>query len=1024
MKISHINRKILTRVLAFMLAVAVAIPTVAFAAFPSGTLRGDGFILTDPVANTYTGRPLADRLINQLQFTDLPENPNDQDAIIRGAAMEIFRPDTRQFRPDAPITREEAIAYALRAAGLSEQSREIGRIEAAQLPPGSTLGAVWSFGYLQLAQTIGLITEAELNEALGAELVVLDDAPPEDAIIAPQAMFRRNEPATREEIASWIVGALEYAEPTVFAGTTSVGLGIQTFTDWNDISSARVPSIETLMRHNILHGQSATIFGPTGNVSRQEMAHIARNIDRLHHNFLDLERFTGTVAVLTNEQYNETSIGQVWRHVFVRRANGEVDLLQYSNRISPSPQDGRYDAVVLRDGEVTGITSLQAGDIIEYIVHPETGTVWYINVTGGAEMEVFRGRLEIINFEDGTMTFRATRDGQLHVYTFPMAYGLFGTREDGVNFIRFSNELFPVDQIPRGTYYDVYLVANVITDLIFVGDPVLVPEMRGIVIENNPFLGSLTILDQNRMERSFTYVPGQLRVQRREFFDDRSIIGGIHQIFPSPNLRETDIAEVIAGDIVVFRVADDDPFRIISISAAENTTTRYGRIREFRDQGGHYDFLMEFDNGRTSWFTFVDGILVLSHGRPVQPNQIQVGDWARIIVNQAAIAPGIMMESVREVAIDGGGHHISQVIMGQLAGFNAAQNQLNIQHAQTLGPAGWSDHRPLASFNIGTANVEYFFDGRQVTLAYMNRHLQRSDATVYLALEDNFAGERVRKVSVRSGRNQLLRPDEVLSASNNSFMLLENDGHIATDPGTIVVRNGRLVDHGHIFAPDWATVSLNGQNTAAVVDIGAAPATSGVQIARGRVSRVWPHESFRVETMSTFDGTTWNFTPIAREFTIDHDTIFINDGGVTSINDFLGFGDDSVIGDVFNVVIEGGRVSRVIDAPFTEPVPALANAPGHLTMRGVIYEISGTTVSLRDVHVFNGRTGQWGILSNTNATSTANLQANTLIVDRNQLIGANGLRVGQQIKVFSDEPRPATVAPGISADVFIVLVES
>jgi hypothetical protein len=433
---------------------------------------------------------------------------------------------------------------------------------------------------------------------------------------------------------------------------------------------------------------------------------------------------------------------------------------------------------------------------------------------------------------------------------------------------------------------------------------------------------------------------------------------------------------------------------------------------------------MEFENGRTAWFTFVDGILVLENGRPVRPNRIQAGDWARIVVNQATLAPGIMMESVREVALDGGGHHISNIIMGRLAGFSAAQNQLSIQHAQTLTPAGWRHHRPLAQYNIGGANVRYFYDGRPVNLAYINRNLQRSDAIVYMALENNYAGERVTMVSIRSGRNELLQPETVLSSANGEFNLLGIAGEIQTDPGTIVVRNGRLVEATHILAPDWARVSLNGHNTAAVVDISPAPATSGVQIARGRVSRVWPHQSFRVETMSLFDGLQWNYTPISREFTIDFDTLFIDESGVTSINDFLGYTDDTVLGRVYNIVIEGGRATRVIDAPFTEPIPTGATAPGHLTVRGVIYEISGDTIELRDMTVFNGRTGQWSPISLTNATGTVNVHPNSIIVDRNQVVGANRLRVGQQIMALSNVSRDSVeIGPGLTLDGYIVKVE-
>ncbi|MCL2199563.1 MAG: hypothetical protein FWB80_11625, partial [Defluviitaleaceae bacterium] len=623
-----------------------------------------------------------------------------------------------------------------------------------------------------------------------------------------------------------------------------------------------------------------------------------------------------------------------------------------------------------------------------------------------------------------TMTFRNEAGT---VYTFPMSRGLFGTDHNDEPFIRMrGNQLYPAATLPRGTQYDATLVGNVITAIYFVGEEVLTPENRGLVIENNPMVGYLTILDSNRNEQSFTFNPGQLVVHRRQFFDMRDTIGGWHEMFPGvrPNQRVADIADVIPGDIVVFRTAEDDPFRIIELNAAENTTTRYGRIREIRDQGGYFDMMMEFENGQTAWYTFVDGIRVLENGRPVSPNRIQLGDWARIIINQAIIAPGVMMESVRDIALDSGGHHINSLITGRIAGFLPAQNTLQIQHARELTPAGWRNHSPLANINIGGSNVRYYQDGRPVTLAHINRYLQRSDATVYIALENHFAGERAVMVSVRSGRDELIRTGTVLHSANNEFSLLEMPGDIRTDAGTIVVRNGRLVEQNHIFSPDWARVSLNGY-TAAVVDIGAPPATAGVQIVRGRISQVWPFESFRVETMSIFDGFRWNFTPVQREFTIDHDTLFLNGGGVSSIDEFIGFTDDSVIGDVFNVVVEGGRAVRVIDAPFTEPIPQLATAPGHVTMRGVIYAIDGDSISLNNLTVFNARSGAWDRVSLINPTGSVTVAANTIIIDRNQVIPANQLRVGHQILAFTPERRDEVdIEPGLSANAYIVLVEN
>ena len=1011
------KKKFLTQAVSLALATIMLLPA-------SVAVAQDELIHIDPVSNTYTGRPQAAQLITQLQFTDLPAGEGFREAIIRGGALEVIHPEAAQFRPNAPVSREEAIAFALRAAGRSDEARALGEAMADDLQ-GLPLNRVWNFGYMQLAQQIGMITADQFTSAQTVATTQPIDNDDEEAPVPPIApVFDSTVSATRQEIASWLVGAFESVEDDIFDVPATAGVSLQSFTDWGTISPIHASAVETVLRHNIMNGQTPTNFAPNSTVPRQEMAQIISHLDGFHFELMGLERAMGAVIDTSNEQFIQTGASYAWRHIHVRRADGSVDHLQFTLPGTASPQGVPLDAVVFRNGEVVGLTALQTGDQIEYLVHPETGTVWYVRVTGTTSTANFRGRLQIINIENGTMTFT---DNTNTAITFPMIEGMYGIGADGQPFIRFTNILRPASSLPRGTYYDVTLVGNLITDITFVGDPVVTPEIRGIVIDNNAMLGSLTILDENRQERSFNYIPGALMVQRREFFDMRDTIGGIHEMFPGNfNPRETSINAIIPGDLVVFRVDSEDPTRITAISSAENIIQRYGRILEFRDQGGFFDMLMEFENGQTAWFSVPNQVLVMDRGRPVNPNQIQMGDWARIIVNQAVLAPGVMMETVREISLDSGGHHISSIVMGRVAGFHHAQNLIQIEHAQELTPAGWSNHSPLASFNISGPNVRYYHDGRAVSLAHVQRYLQRSGATVYLAMENHHAGERAVVVSIRSGRDELIRAGTVLGASANEFHLLEIPGAIQTDAGTIVVRNGRLVEQNHISAPDWARVALNGHNTAAVVNIEPAPATSGVQIIRGRIDRVEPNQSFRVTAMSIFDGLRWNFAPIGREFAIDHDTLFIGENGVTNMTDFIGWGENSVIGDVFNVVVDGSRAVRVIDAPFTNPTPDLPPpAQGHLTVRGTIYAINGSTVHLRDMHVFNGRTAQWNIVSNTNATGTVTVQPNTIIVDRNQVVGTNGLQVGQQILALSSDNRlGVTLEPGITADVYILLVES
>jgi hypothetical protein len=167
------------------------------------------------------------------------------------------------------------------------------------------------------------------------------------------------------------------------------------------------------------------------------------------------------------------------------------------------------------------------------------------------------------------------------------------------------------------------------------------------------------------------------------------------------------------------------------------------------------------------------------------------------------------------------------------------------------------------------------------------------------------------------------------------------------------------------------------------------PAADGVSIHIGRVHSVNEGVSFRVEPLRILVGQEWIYTPLRREYSIDPRTLFINDGGLTNINEFIGYTDASVVNDIYVIVANGGRAERVIDMPW----PARA-------VRGTIYEVGDGTVSLRDMHVHYPQTGRWTPISLQNATGTVNIPTNSVVIDRNQVIGTNGLRVGQQVHVM------------------------
>jgi len=570
-----------------------------------------------------------------------------------------------------------------------------------------------------------------------------------------------------------------------------------------------------------------------------------------------------------------------------------------------------------------------------------------------------------------------------------------------------------VTKLPYGSGVKLVLKNGVATEVHYVGEPVAVAEIRGIVVENNPQLGYLTFIDNNGKTVTKSYYEDDLMVEKSEHYQVNDDIGYIDQVFPhfEYDPRDTTIAAIEPGDIIFIRMAPGDTNRIIEISAATNYTMKYGKVRTMQANDGYTSILVEFEDKQTAWYDAASGVFVSLAGKPIPLSNIQVGDWVKLLVNEAIISPGYVMESIKEITVEGGEHFISTIVKGSLAAVDAVQKKLVLEGAETLAKTGWTNYRDLLNLSISGSDIEYYYNDTRVSLDYVNHYLKNSGVLAYVALENHFAGERVKKVTFRPDRERSLTEDTVVDASGTGRFDTLSGGTMVADAGTIVVRHGRLVSAQDILVPDYAKVIVNGVNTAAVVNISNAPDTSQIMIARGRVNAVDEGRSFKVQSMSVLSGTKWVYTPVQREFAIDGRTIFLNESGIVSRDSFISYTDESVINNVYNIVIDGSRAAYVVDSPYAQ-----------YAVRGTIYRAEGGTLYLRNATVLNEKTGQWTALHTTNSIMQVTTGQNTLVGRDNAIVSRNTLGVGDEILVFT-ESLPAARVPGMEVAGTIIMVE-
>lgn len=967
----------------------------------------DTYIFRDEVKNTYVGQTEANDMIKNLNFTDTSVN-NYGESIARMGAFDIVKGYSNKYNPGGFVSNQEAIAFIIRSLGFEKEAQQnASNLKAKN--PDSPLLELWSYGYLQEASNRGIITQQQYKEATNPDQASLD-----------AKAFKRANNAKREDVAQWIFNAEKTISTDEFPIKTDKQK-IYTYSDFQNISADRVEAVEAVTANGIMN-QNTKTFNPKGTVNRAEMANILSNLDSIYLKQNKLVKKTGTVGGIKNDIDRTTGNYNATNQYYIRNNLGQIDVIEKqfnSNNISPQTQ--AKDVPVYKNGKVYGLSVLSEGDQIEYIVeseskkNPDQLTCYYINVVNPklTTSTVF-GKLESVDPEKTTVTIRDYNTNQTKTYY--TAQNIFGTDANKNPYLIMNQNKYQVSKLPYGSGVNLNLSNDIVASINYVGEPTIVTEERGIVVENNPNFGYMVVYTNNGAKKTYNYDTGSLiTVKKLEDYQTEDSVGYIDQVFKSGNYNPVNstIDKIEAGDIVSIRPKKDDKTYIESIFASTNYSTKYGQILSFSDSGEIITMLVSFDNGTQSQYQMPSHTVITKEGKMSNTAEMKVGDYAKLLVNTAIISPGHVIETVKEVALEGNATHITKIVKGQVAGVDNVQGTIQVQNAQSLQKTGWLNYKQIDTYALKDKNIEIFYKGNRIDLDYANKYLKRGNNEAYIALENSYSGEKVKRISIYDGRDTFIPADTIVSANNGTFMLAKNYQNITTDNGTIVVKNGRLVSPQNISAHDYAQVSLNGGNHAGVVNITNKADTSGIMVSRGRVQSVDDGKTFTVKSMVTLTDGSWAITPIERTFNIDNHTLFLDSSGAQkSINTFLDYTADSVYDKVYNIVSDGTTASYVIEAPYSKQ-----------TARGTVYKVDGDNVYLKDAQYLNQNNNTWKVVSRENNTIQLTTVPNTIIIKDNQKVPASKIQIGDQVQFYTDKLDYNNMTAGMAITGYIAEVK-
>ncbi len=981
-------KKIIKSTVTFTLALSFGVTNI-IQAEDSVYIPYDRLIFNSPVLKAYTGFENGDKLISNISFNDTV-NHTYGEYIAELGALDIVKGSGLNYYPNENISNIDALTGILRMNGLDKDAFD--RIEVlANNNPNLTNTELHQLAFAQVGLENGYLTNQEFASV---QVTANQNTEP---------LFDKDADVSRERLAFWIGHLITLINPEELDKQTIQS--INKYTDFQDITPSYINEIEDVTSLDIMNFDG-NMFYPKNPVTRGEYAMFLSNIDKIYYDYKGFEKKLGFVGGIKTHEEKNPSTDIAVKDFYVRDSNGNVDIIRNYNNTDNIIQTFDLNTPVYKNGRVTNILALEEGDNLEYIVDNVTDKVYFIS----AKPQVIgdeQGRLFSIDYNQNTITIKKDR---ISTKTYPLSDSIISDNSIVLN-VKGEHKKIHQNELPFGSIIALTLKNDVVTEITFVGDIVVEEEIQGVVLENNPDFGYLTIVDNNRQKKTYNYYSNDIIVEKQGYYGD-DYIGYYDEMFQS-NLydgRDTVISNIEAGDLVFLKTFEDDPTTIESISASVNYIMRYGKIVSFVDNVDFSTIVVEYENGATDSFNISNNMIIVKEGRLISPYELRDGDYIKFLVNYAVSAPGVYTESMKELFVEGDARHISTVYKGSFAGADLAKQTLSLKDAQDLTTTSWANYSQLEELSIRNG-LEIYYNNNRVDLTFLNNYAKYSDAIAYVALEKSYGGDVVKKISLFDGRDLLLDRDFISTVDGNDISLSDSSSSFEVQDSSIVIRDGRLVDINSILPQDYAHVSTN-KGIATIVNITEPINNEQITLQRARVFSVDEGQSFKVSSISTYDNSSWNYSPVQKEYTIDYDTIFINETGeVRPIEEIIDYSDSTVFETAYNIFSEGTKTLLIASQPYIKE-----------ELKGTVYDIQGENIFLKDVTYRDSETKTWTTVSYENNYLTVALAPNKVIVKNSEFINTNGISIGDNIRILTDTLN-TPVEPGTTVDGYVAYIE-
>ncbi|MEA4847604.1 MAG: S-layer homology domain-containing protein, partial [Clostridiaceae bacterium] len=614
-------------------------------------------------------------------------------------------------------------------------------------------------------------------------------------------------PVTREEAALWTARALGL-QPVTGDQTTEVF----SYSDWGNIKTENLPYIEAVLKSGIRTGSSGSAFSPKGSISRSEMASILNSVANRALDKLGFTVGNGKVASVTVKRDLGPLSDNTVTNIVIQDTGSDNVNINISQQSLP----------VIKNGKVGDESLITQGDVVEYTVNKDNQAV-LLHVARLREAEG-----TYINYDPENQTIQFT-DKENNRY-------LLKVLPDSI--IQAEGEPVEIGRVEPNTAAKAVFANDVLKSL-EVNVPVETlnnDEMAVKIIYADALGNVLKVADEYDNK------------QYLDFDENTAVyINGERQGIDAIGFDQDAALKVAGGRVLEIRIFTDmeeeDEYR------AETLT---GKIRTA--SGDTVVISPDTTPEKEVPYKIDSRTVIFKNGTSTDSTVLRRGDNIKFRVD-----PG-NNKYVSRIDVQGQGALIDKIYKGDIVDVLPATGEIILTRVYNYGYYDWQSEGNYQKYRISQEAAIYIGNEK----SGIDGLKDQIGKPVYAVSKDNYGTEELIQISLKEGYEDTVYKTISSVKWTEKQLTLSNGKLLNYADGTIVVKDGRLLDTRDLDSGAGAFIiqnrSASGVDNASVVCLDSFNAFTNYRITKGYINDIG-EDYFSIDNPFILKNNTWAETP-------------------------------------------------------------------------------------------------------------------------------------------------------------------